>query len=547
MHLFDGGETSGFDVESHLLVGITERHTFGGKTIDLFDREHQVVARVVEDVLVDSDVLHHERHHTQNVLQFVERGKEDLLDDLQIAEVTRGEIVSDHHNLLGHTLQFVTLGAREFEDIGVLLVGHDGRAGGEGIVQLDEAEVLAREHASIEGKFGNGAGNAAQSLRDDAFGLATSHLRIDDVVGHRVEAQQVSCHLATQRETRPVAGSRTKGVAVDYTIGALQHLQVIDEALSIGAEPQAKTGGHSHLQVGITRHKDVAIAFGLRLQHIEELSDGLDDCLDLVAHIELEVDEHLVVAASTRMDLLADIAQAAREDEFHLAMDVLNAFFDDETAFEGIAVNLLHLTKQDVEFIAGEQADAFEHSDVRHGAKHVVGGEIEVHLAVATDGIAFDVLIDLDGFFPKFHSKDKLIGNLGEHLGKLIGDAIELLANHRLEEEGDIDIDGDAATCLVGRLGEELNPEGNVNGALVGLELDALHGFLTIDDAETDLHTINLEEGGVARERQVAQGNLTAALLGDLCLEGFFHFGGHVVLHSLELRQVADAVPNLVL
>ena len=160
---------------------------------------------------------------------------------------------------------------------------------------------------------------------------------------------------------------------------------------------------------------------------------------------------------------------------------VVSPFLDDETAFEGIAIDQLHLTKQDVKFIAGEQADAFEHGDMRHGAKHVVGGEIEVHLAVATDSVAFDILIDLDGFFPKFHSKVQLIGNLGEHLGKLVGDAIELLANHRLEEEWDIDINGDAATCLVGRLGEELNPESNVNGALVGLELDALHGFLTID------------------------------------------------------------------
>ena len=426
-------------------------------------------------------------------------------------------------------------------------MGHNGRTGGEGIVQLDEAEVLARKHTGIKGKLGNGASDASQGLCDDAFGLSASHLCIDDVVGHRVEAQQVGGHLATQRETRTIASSRTKGVAVDYTISALQHLQVIDEALGIGTEPQAETRGHGHLQVGISRHKDVAIAFRLRLQHIEQLTDGLDDCLDLVTHVELEVDEHLVVATSARMDLLADVAQTAREDKFHLTMDVLDAFFDDETAFEGIAIDLLHLTKQDVKFIAGEQADAFEHGDMRHRTKHVVGGEIEVHLAVATDGIAFDALIDLDGFFPKFHSKVQLIGNLGEHLGKLVGDAIELLANHRLEEEGDIDIDGDAATCLVGRLGEELNPEGNVNGALVGLELDALHGFLTIDDAETDLHTINLEEGGVARERQVAQGNLTAALLGDLCLEGFFHFGGHIVLHGLELRQVADAVPNLVL
>ena len=270
-------------------------------------------------------------------------------------------------------------------------------------MQLDEAEVLAREHAGIEGKLGKGGGNAAQGLCDDALGLAASHLCIDHVVGHRVEAQQVGGHLAAQREARAVAGCRTEGVAVDDTIGCLQHLQVIDETLGIGAEPQAEAGGHGHLEVGIARHEDVAIAFGLLLQHVEETLDSLDDGLDLVAHVELEVDEHLVVAASARMDLLADVAQAAREDELHLAVDVLDALLDDETAFAGIAVDLLHLAEQDVELVTGEQADAFEHGDVRHRAKHVEGRKIEVHLAVASDGVAFDVLIDLDGFFPKFH------------------------------------------------------------------------------------------------------------------------------------------------
>ena len=152
-HALGRGELACFDVESHFLVCIAERHTISCQTVDLFDREHQVVTRIVEDVLVDRDMFEHESHHAQAVLQLVEGWQEHLLDDLKVAEIARWQIVHYEHDLLWHSLNLVALGTCELKHIRILLVRHDARARGKCVVELDEAEVLARIHASVEGKL----------------------------------------------------------------------------------------------------------------------------------------------------------------------------------------------------------------------------------------------------------------------------------------------------------------------------------------------------------------------------------------------------------
>ena len=95
------------------------------------------------------------------------------------------------------------------------------------------------------------------------------------------------------------------------------------------------------------------------------------------------------------MYLLAHIAQPAREHQFHLRVYVFHSLLDDELSALGLSVDALQLVEQEVEFVAGEQADGFEHGDVSHGAEHIVLGEVEVHFAVATYGKAFNIFVYL--------------------------------------------------------------------------------------------------------------------------------------------------------
>ena len=240
VHFLAGSEAPGFDVESHLLVGITEGHALARQAIDFFHAEDKRIAVVVQNMVVHLDFVHNVGGHLQAVLQFLEGGQEDFLDDLQVAEVTRGQVIGYHHDLLGQRLKLVALGTGQLEDVGVLLVGHDAGAGGALVGQLDEAEVLAIEQAGVKCQLGESAGDGGQGEGYIALHLAAAHLGVDDVVVHRVEAQQAGGHRTVEGEGRAIAGGRTEGVAVAHAEGGLQEHHVVHKALGIGAEPQAE-------------------------------------------------------------------------------------------------------------------------------------------------------------------------------------------------------------------------------------------------------------------------------------------------------------------
>lgn len=147
--------------------------------------------------------------------------------------------------------------------------------------------------------------------------------------------------------------------------------------------------------MGITGHEDILVAVALTDEHAEELLDGQGDVLDLLAGEELEVEQHLIVARTTAMYLLAYVTQLAGEHELYLRMDVLDAILNDELTPLGQGINLLQLGQKLLQFVFLKQSDTLEHGDVSHGAQHVVLGQVKVHFAVAPHGEALDILVYL--------------------------------------------------------------------------------------------------------------------------------------------------------
>ena len=130
VHVFVGCKVSGFDVQSHFLVSIAERHAARGQPVHFFHAEHVVVFRVVKDMLVHLYLIDNVGRHAQAVLQFLECREEYFLDDLQVAEVAARQIVHDEYDLLGQCLDFIALGTRQLEHVRVFLVRHDTRPRG---------------------------------------------------------------------------------------------------------------------------------------------------------------------------------------------------------------------------------------------------------------------------------------------------------------------------------------------------------------------------------------------------------------------------------
>ena len=97
-------ELVGLDVKSHFLIGVAEGHALRSEAVDLFNGEHEVVTRIVEDMLVDTHTRHDVGGHTEAGEQLIEGWQEDFLDFLQVAEIAARQIVHNHHHLRWQSL-----------------------------------------------------------------------------------------------------------------------------------------------------------------------------------------------------------------------------------------------------------------------------------------------------------------------------------------------------------------------------------------------------------------------------------------------------------
>ena len=138
--------------------------------------------------------------HVYAVVEFVESRHKDLFHYLHVAEVTHGQVVGNHHNLLWQSLQFVAFGPDELKHVRVFLVRHDGTACGAFLRQFNEAEVLTIKQACIKSHLRQGGGHGSHGCRHVALHLTPAHLGIDHVVVHGVETQQLGGHSAVERE-----------------------------------------------------------------------------------------------------------------------------------------------------------------------------------------------------------------------------------------------------------------------------------------------------------------------------------------------------------
>ena len=96
----------------------------------------------------------------------------------------------------------------------------------------------------------------------------------------------------------------------------------------------------------IARHQHVLVLLALLDELIEEHLDAIGNLFQFVACKQLQVYQYLVVARTARMNLLAHIAELARQHQFYLRVDVLDALFDDEFAPLADGIDVLQLSQK---------------------------------------------------------------------------------------------------------------------------------------------------------------------------------------------------------
>ncbi len=245
------------------------------------------------------------------------------------------------------------------------------------------------------------AGNGG---RCGAFALAAAHLRRHDVVVQRFEFQQAGGHRAVERERRAVPGGRTQRVLVGDVPCRGYQPHVVDERLGIGPEPKPERRGHGDLQVGVSRHQHRLVTFAEFLQPVEDDLHGVGRLPQFVAQEQFEVHQHLVVARTPRMDLLARIAQSAGEHQLDLRMDVLGTGLDLETPGLDLRGDLPEPRRQRRELFGGQQPDFFQHGDMGQRPLDVITCQPHIQLAVVAHGVFLDHLVGFEPLIPKFSS-----------------------------------------------------------------------------------------------------------------------------------------------
>jgi hypothetical protein len=93
------------------------------------------------------------------------------------------------------------------------------------------------------------------------------------------------------------------------------------------------------------------------------------------------------------MDTFAGIATHLGEEKLHLRVDILDTILNQKIAREHQLMNLLKAVGKSVVILLRKKTNRMKHLHMRHIAKHISLSQVEIQLAVATDGELLDKFI----------------------------------------------------------------------------------------------------------------------------------------------------------
>ena len=175
----------------HLPVGIPEGDAGLHEAVHLLHAEGLAVDGFVHEPFRHGNPREGEAKDVQAAVQLVEHREIYFLEQLHVPEIARREVAGDVPERPRDALDAVAMAPDQFEDVRILLLWHDAGAGGEGVRQVQEPEVLAGEQAAVIGQPADGLRHGAVGPGHHPFAPSPGHLRVDAVVVQRSEAQEL--------------------------------------------------------------------------------------------------------------------------------------------------------------------------------------------------------------------------------------------------------------------------------------------------------------------------------------------------------------------
>ena len=214
------------------------------------------------------------------------------------------------------------LGAHQFGRVRVALLRHDRRAGGELVGKLDEAELCRRPDDDLlgEARQVDGAEARRRQRLDDEVAVGDA---VERVRRRPVEAKRRGGLEAVDRERGAGQRRGAERVLVEAPARVLEAAAVTADHLDIGEQMVAESHRLGALQMGEARHHLAGMGEGLVGERHLQLAQRRVHRVDRVAHPELEIGRHLVVARAGGVQPSGGVADQFLQARFDVEVDVL--------------------------------------------------------------------------------------------------------------------------------------------------------------------------------------------------------------------------------
>ena len=291
-------------------------------------------------VAVGLHVRNHAGHGRQRQGEGVERIEGDFLVFLHVLGIGERQALHYHKQRVERSQDAPDLGAHQFGGVRIALLRHDRGAGGELVRELDEAELGRRPDHHFLGKARQMHG-ADRAGREGLENEITVRDGVERICGGPVKAQCGRGHVAIDRVGGAGQGRRSERAFIEARARILKPSGIAAEHFDIGQQMMAEGHRLGILQMGEAGQDGFGLLLGAGHQRKLQRSDLAHQRVDIVAHIELEIGGHLVVARAGRVQAPGGIADLFAQPAFDIHMDVFECPRESEVTALDFGLNLV--------------------------------------------------------------------------------------------------------------------------------------------------------------------------------------------------------------
>ena len=232
------------------------------------------------------------------------------------------------------------LAAYQLGHVRVFLLRHDGRAGCVRVVQLNELELPAAPENDFLTETAQVHHNQAQIAQQLDGIVAVGHA-IQTVHHRGVKAQRL-CRLETvDGICRPRQRAGAERTLIHPRAAVFQPRDIAPEHTAVGQKMLCKCDRLRPLQMRIAGHHGILILSSQLDERFLQRQQHRFDRTGLAAQIHPEIQCHLIVAASGRVQALACVADALRQKRLDIHVDILVLSAERNLARLDVKQNLL--------------------------------------------------------------------------------------------------------------------------------------------------------------------------------------------------------------